>query len=60
MDRGDLVHRRVILGIVNDRIRVEDCHNGYIFDGFPRTVAQAGIGCAFATAEYPDRCCCVY
>ncbi len=41
MDRGDLVPDGVILGIVNDRIRVEDCHNGYIFDGFPRTVAQA-------------------
>lgn len=41
MDRGDLVPDDVILGIINDRIRAEDCQNGYIFDGFPRTVAQA-------------------
>lgn len=41
MDRGDLVPDDVILGIVKDRIQAEDCQNGYIFDGFPRTVPQA-------------------
>ena len=40
MDRGDLVPDDVILGIVKDRIRAEDCQNGYIFDGFPRTVLR--------------------
>lgn len=41
MDRGDLVPDEVIIEIVDDRIRAKDCQQGYIFDGFPRTVAQA-------------------
>ncbi len=41
MDRGDLVPDDVIIGIVKDRIKADDCRNGYIFDGFPRTLPQA-------------------
>ncbi len=41
MDRGDLVPDDVIIGIVKDRIKADDCKNGYIFDGFPRTLPQA-------------------
>lgn len=41
MDRGDLVPDDVIIGIVKERIKADDCKPGYIFDGFPRTVPQA-------------------
>ncbi len=41
MDRGDLVPDDLIIGIVKERIQADDCQQGYIFDGFPRTVAQA-------------------
>ena len=41
MDRGDLVPDDVIIGIVKERIKADDCTPGYIFDGFPRTVPQA-------------------
>ncbi len=41
MDKGELVPDGVIIGIVKDRIQADDCKDGYIFDGFPRTVAQA-------------------
>jgi adenylate kinase len=41
MDRGDLVPDEVVIGIIADRIEQPDCAKGAIFDGFPRTVAQA-------------------
>lgn len=41
MDRGELVPDAVIIGMVEQRIRQADCKNGFLFDGFPRTVAQA-------------------
>jgi adenylate kinase len=41
MVRGDLVPDDVVVQIVEDRIQADDCHNGFILDGFPRTVAQA-------------------
>jgi adenylate kinase len=41
MDAGKLVPDEVIVGIIRDRIKAADCRNGYLFDGFPRTVAQA-------------------
>ena len=41
MARGDLVPNEVVIQIVSDRIAEPDCANGFILDGFPRTVAQA-------------------
>lgn len=41
MVRGDLVPDDVVVQIVEDRIQHDDCDNGFILDGFPRTVAQA-------------------
>ncbi len=41
MDRGDLVPDDVILGIIKNRLLKPDCANGFLLDGFPRTLAQA-------------------
>jgi adenylate kinase len=41
MDAGHLVPDDVVIGIVAERIEAPDAHNGFILDGFPRTVAQA-------------------
>jgi adenylate kinase len=41
MDAGGLVPDEVVVGIVRDRLQETDCVNGFILDGFPRTVAQA-------------------
>ena len=41
MDRGELVPDEVVNQMVSDRIDREDCRNGFILDGFPRTVEQA-------------------
>ena len=41
MDRGDLVSDDLIIGLVSERILEADCANGFLFDGFPRTIAQA-------------------
>ncbi|AST05793.1 adenylate kinase [Anoxybacillus flavithermus] len=41
MDRGDLVPDEVTIGIVRERLSKDDCQNGFLLDGFPRTVAQA-------------------
>ena len=41
MDAGDLVDDAIILGIIGDRIAEPDCANGFILDGFPRTLPQA-------------------
>lgn len=41
MNEGQLVPDEVIVGIIRGRISQEDCRQGYLFDGFPRTVAQA-------------------
>src|ERR1700755_60024 len=41
MARGDLCPDEVVIGIVSDRIDLPDARNGFILDGFPRTVAQA-------------------
>ena len=41
IERGELVPDDVILGMVKNRIQRDDCKNGFLFDGFPRTIAQA-------------------
>lgn len=41
MDQGQLVPDDLILGLIHQRIKASDCHEGYILDGFPRTLVQA-------------------
>ena len=42
MDTGKLVPDNVVIGIVEERLRMNDCAGGWILDGFPRTIQQAG------------------
>ena len=60
MDAGALVPDDVVIGMVRERLAQDDCKNGCIFDGFPRTVAQAealdkilDVTCALSI-EVPD------
>ena len=48
IEKGELVPDEVVIGIVEERLQAEDCKNGYILDGFPRTVAQAEALSSFA------------
>ena len=41
MDDGGLVSDDIIMGMIRERIQEDDCKNGYLFDGFPRTIPQA-------------------
>ncbi|MGE0768607.1 MAG: adenylate kinase [Hyphomicrobiaceae bacterium] len=41
MEKGELVPDEIVIGIISDRIDQPDCQNGFILDGFPRTLAQA-------------------
>ena len=41
MDEGKLVPDEVVIGIIQDRLKQDDCKNGFILDGFPRTIPQA-------------------
>ena len=41
MDSGQLVSDEIIIGLVKERLTQADCANGFLFDGFPRTIAQA-------------------
>jgi adenylate kinase len=48
IDRGDLVPDSVVIDIVKERLEQPDCSNGYVLDGFPRTLAQAEALAQFA------------
>ena len=61
MDAGKLVSDDIIIGLVKERIKEADCANGFLFDGFPRTIPQAqamkdaGIDIDFVVEiEVPD------
>ncbi len=61
MDAGGLVSDDLIIGLVKDRLQQADCANGYLFDGFPRTLPQAdalkeaGIGIDYVLEiDVPD------
>jgi adenylate kinase len=61
MDAGQLVPDGVIIGLVEDRVKQPDCRNGFLLDGFPRTIAQAdalkaaGIGIDYVLeVDVPD------
>jgi adenylate kinase len=41
MDKGELVPDRVVLGMVEEKLKQDDCKKGYILDGFPRNTSQA-------------------
>ncbi|MEY3798231.1 MAG: hypothetical protein RLZZ572_412 [Pseudomonadota bacterium] len=61
MDSGGLVPDAVIIGLVSERIKEADCANGFLFDGFPRTIPQAeamkqaGVGIDYVVEiDVPD------
>jgi len=61
MDSGGLVPDAVIIGLVSERIKEADCANGFLFDGFPRTLPQAdamknaGVGIDYVVEiDVPD------
>ena len=41
IDAGALVPDEVVIGIINERLKEDDCKNGFILDGYPRTIPQA-------------------
>jgi len=41
MDAGELISDEIIIGLVKERVAESDCENGYLLDGFPRTIPQA-------------------
>jgi adenylate kinase len=41
MDKGELVPDDIIIGVIEERLKESDCENGFLMDGFPRTIAQA-------------------
>jgi adenylate kinase len=51
IDAGGLVPDDVVIGIVKERLGKEDCKNGFLLDGFPRTVAQAEALEGFAALD---------
>lgn len=54
MDKGELVPDSVTIGIVEERLEEADCAQGFLLDGFPRTVAQAdALGSLLAKLNFP-------
>ena len=51
IDKGELVPDEVTIAIVADRLKAADCANGWLLDGFPRTVAQAEALAGFAKVD---------
>lgn len=51
IDAGNLVPDEIVIGIVKDRLQKDDCKNGWLLDGFPRTVAQADALATFAECD---------
>ena len=51
INRGDLVPDEVTIGIVEERLQEDDCKNGFLLDGFPRTMAQAEAFDAFLNSN---------
>src|SRR5260221_13282868 len=41
MDKGELVSDDIVIGLVKERVQHDDCQNGFLLDGFPRTIPQA-------------------
>lgn len=61
MDAGQLVSDEIVIGLVKERLKEPDCANGYLFDGFPRTIPQAeamkvsGVGIEYVLEiDVPD------
>ena len=52
IDRGELVPDSVIIDMVRERITRDDCRNGFLLDGFPRTVVQAEALAAFTDIDF--------
>ena len=51
MEKGALVPDEVTIGIVEERLQEDDCKNGFLLDGFPRTIAQAEAFDAFLNSN---------
>jgi adenylate kinase len=58
MNEGKLVPDEIMLELIRERISLDDCKNGFILDGFPRTIAQAeGLDKLFSELHLPDVIC---